>query len=119
MKREYSRNIHKLIEMRNASVKISFKSTALLWLGLLKTNITGDQRLSQNLVQVNLSAQSASVRCSICRNILQIMHKYFPNYAQIVCKLFTNILKILPKYFANYAQISFEGRKLSGGEKRE
>jgi len=89
----------------------------LLWLGLLKTNITGDQRLSQNLVQVNLSAQSASVRCSICRNILQIMRKYFPNYAQIFCKLFTNVLKILHKYFANYAQISFEGRKLSGGEK--
>ena len=82
MKIKYSRNIHKLIEMRNASVKISFKSTALIWLGLLKTNITGDQRLSQNLVQVNLSAQSASVRCSIC---------------EIFCKLCTNIFHIMHK----------------------
>ena len=45
------------------------------------------------------------------------MRKYFPNYAQIFCKLFTNVLKILHKYFANYAQISFEARKLAGGEK--
>ena len=36
---------------------------------------------------------------------------------EIFCKLCTNIFQIMHKYFANYAQISFEARKLSGGEK--
>ena len=34
-----------------------------------------------------------------------------------LCKLCKNSLQVMHKYFANYAQISFEARKLSGGEK--